>query len=314
MSEFRADLDFALHIDFEAILKNPILDIAARLWEEERYEAFRVCYRSMRIIDDIVDNRKSRGDRISDSEIAALSNQMRSWLESVQSGRISDEFGLQFAETLKEFAIPLWPWERLCRAMVYDLRHDGFASFLTFARYAEGAAVSPAAIFMHLCGVKRTESGYSRPTYDIRLAARPLALFSYLVHIMRDFEVDQRNNLDYFADWIMHDCGIRREDLRTIAMTNKPTAAFRQLMARYRAIGEFYRAKARAQVDATLPLLAPRYQLSLEMIYSLYLQIFDRINPETGEFSAGALNPEPQELRAQIERTIDHFRPVSPVT
>jgi len=58
MSEFRDDLDFALHIDFEAILKNPILDIAERLWEEERYEAFRVCYRSMCIIDNIGDNRK----------------------------------------------------------------------------------------------------------------------------------------------------------------------------------------------------------------------------------------------------------------
>lgn len=312
MSESRTRLDFVPQIDFEAILKNPILDIAARLWETDRYEAFKVCYRSMRIIDDIVDDRKSRGDRISDAEIEAISNQMRMWLDSVRSGRITDEFGEQFIATIRRFDIPLWPWERLCRAMVYDLRHDGFPSFLAFARYAEGAAVSPAAIFMHLCGVKESDGRYLRPVYDIRLAARPLALFSYLVHIMRDFEIDQRNQLDYFADSIMRDCGISRENLRVVAMTSEPTPAFRQLMAQYRGIGEYYRERARREVDRTLPLLAPRYQLSLEMIYSLYLQIFDRINPETGGFTAKDLSPEPAELRARIEQTIDQFRPVFP--
>lgn len=313
MSESNTGLDFALQIDFDAILKNPILDIAARLWEPERYEAFRVCYRSMRIIDDIVDDRKSRGDRISEMEIAAISKQMQGWLESVRNGTMSDEFGRQFTGTLKRFDIPLWPWERLCRAMVYDLRHDGFASFLTFTRYAEGAAVSPAAIFMHLCGVRKVDDGYRRPIYDIRLAARPLALFSYLVHIMRDFEIDQRNNLTYFADTIMRGKGVSRENLREIAIANKPTEPFRKLMGRYRDIGEYYRIKARAQVDATLPLLTPRYQLSLEMIYSLYLQIFDRIDPNTGSFTKEALNPGSAEIRTRIKQTIDQFRPVSPV-
>ena len=50
--------DFNWDLDFNQILTNPILDIGARFWEDERYNAFRICYRSMRLLDDLVDNRK----------------------------------------------------------------------------------------------------------------------------------------------------------------------------------------------------------------------------------------------------------------
>ena len=37
----------------------------------------------------------------------------------------------------------------------------------------------------------------------LRSAATPCAMFSYLVHIIRDFQKDQQNNLNYFADDVM---------------------------------------------------------------------------------------------------------------
>ena len=55
--------------DFQDILTNPILDIAARFWDDERYDAFKICYRSMRVVDNLVDDRKSSGDGISRVEI-----------------------------------------------------------------------------------------------------------------------------------------------------------------------------------------------------------------------------------------------------
>lgn len=61
-------LDFDRNLDFQQILTNPILDIAARFWEDERYEAFKICYRSMRFIDDMVDDRKIVSLRISEVE------------------------------------------------------------------------------------------------------------------------------------------------------------------------------------------------------------------------------------------------------
>ncbi len=51
--------------DFQKIVTNPILDIAARYWDNDRYEAFKICYKSMRIIDDFVDDRKVINKKIS---------------------------------------------------------------------------------------------------------------------------------------------------------------------------------------------------------------------------------------------------------
>jgi hypothetical protein len=62
-----------------------------------------------------------------------------------------------------------------------------------------------------------------------------------------------------------------------------------------------------------LPMLQPKYQLSLKMIYSLYLQIFERIDPERGVFTESELNPSPEEVKARVIRTINDFSPVEQV-
>jgi len=272
-------LDFAVGLEFDQILTNPILDIAARFWDEDRYHAFRVCYRSMRRIDDLVDNRKKSGYLISDDEAAQYARIFHKWLGSVRQGNGIDSLQEEFIETLDKFALPLWPWERLCRAMVYDLKHDGYRSFPVFLRYADGAAVAPAAIFMHLCGVAEHDGGYVKPMYDIRRAARPLALFSYLVHIIRDFQKDQQSNLNYFSDDLLQQYSLNVKKLREIAKGGKIESSFRSLMERYQSFAEYYRRQARQRIVEIAPLLSPRYQLSLEVIYSLYSQIFERIDP-----------------------------------
>ncbi|MFZ1682560.1 MAG: squalene/phytoene synthase family protein [Candidatus Zixiibacteriota bacterium] len=302
-------LDFAVHLDFSAILTNPILDIAARVWEEERYEAFRVCYRSMRLIDDLVDTRKASTDPISEQEIAALAGKMDAWLESIRTRKPLEEYSAKFVEVLDRFEMPLWPWERLCRSMQYDLRHNGFATFSTFTRYCEGAAIAPAAIFMHLCGVRRDGNSYRKPSFDIRSAARLLAIFSYITHILRDFEKDQRSHLNYYADSLIVASGCSRPMLEEIALSGSPTPEFRRLMREYARIGEYYRGRARQVVDKTLPLLEERYQLSLELIYALYLQIFRRVDPDNGRFDQQALHPTPAEVEKEIHRVISTFRP-----
>lgn len=57
--QITAQFDFCHELDFQQILTNPILDIAAHVSEEERYKTFKICYRTMRILDDLVDDRKS---------------------------------------------------------------------------------------------------------------------------------------------------------------------------------------------------------------------------------------------------------------
>ncbi len=309
MTTPKARLDFAADLDFADILTNPILDIAARFWDEDRYEAFRVCYRSMRRIDDLVDHRKSSGAKITPAEAKLMSSMIGDWLDSVHRKEKIDTYQSEFLDTLNKFALPLWPWERLCNAMIYDLRHDGFASFHVFLRYTEGAAIAPAAIFMHLCGVDGKDSAYQAPSYDIRLAARDLAIFSYLVHIIRDFEKDQRSGLNYFAEDLLARYRLNTSDLKRMAMARTATDDFRRLVANYVRIAEYYRKRSRATVDRIRPVLAPRYQLSLEIIYGLYTQIFERVDPESGRFTTEALNPTASEIQSRIEQIVDHFRP-----
>ena len=180
----RPNIDFALDLDFGEILTNPILDIAARFWEDDRYDAFKICYRSMRIVDDLVDNQKAAGRALTADEQNLFASMIDDWINALRRHRADDQFQEELLETLDRFRIPIWPWEKLAAAMTYDLYHNGFATFHKFLRYTEGAAIAPAAVFMHLCGVTPSNESYQPATFDIRSEARPLAVFSYLVHIM----------------------------------------------------------------------------------------------------------------------------------
>ena len=290
--------------DFEQILTNHILDIGARFFENERYEAFRVCYRSMRAVDDLIDNRKMNDATISDEEKEQLSSKIK---ELVSKGSDIIQIGAQLEETREKFHIPFWPWEKLCRAMVYDVYHNGFKTFQAFLEYAEGAAASPASIFMHLCGATKEEGGYKSPKFDIMESARPIARFCYLVHIIRDFQKDQLSNLNYFADDILAEYGLTTADLKEMASTGKITPEFRKMIEKYQAYAEEYRKEARASIDKVSSFLEPRYQLSLEVIYSLYCQIYERIDVQNGVFSAEELNPLPEEIKKRIDLTVSAF-------
>jgi len=310
VNQSHPELDFALNLDFSEILTNPILDIAARFWETERYEAFKICYRSMRIIDDLVDDRRATGNAMTDSEREQYRRTIADWVDSISHRRPSDTFQETLLDTIERFKIPIWPWERLTSAMAYDLSYDEFPTFSSFLRYTEGAAVSPASVFMHLCGVAKEEGGYRRPSFDIRKAARPLAVFSYLVHIIRDFEEDEKTGLNYLTHDLVERHGLSVLQLREIAETGEVSRSFRNLMAQYHQLTEYYRKKARRKIDRIQPCLKPRYQLSLEIVYNLYLQVFELVDPEKGAFTAADLNPGPGEIQNRIDATIAGFQSV----
>lgn len=302
-------LDFDGVKDFNQILTNPFLDIAARFWEKPRYEAFRVCYRSMRRLDDLVDDRKIESSPITEDEKAHYRELMTNWLQSIKNRSSSDSFMSELLAALDRFAIPLWPWERLCRAMIYDLEHDGFRSIRVFLRYAEGAAIAPASVFMHLCGVQeRDDSSCRPPAYDIRSAARPLALFSYMVHIVRDFQKDQLRGLNYFADDFLSTRSLGREDLRRVAEGGEVPPMLRDLIGQYRSLADHYRSKARDQLNSMASVLEPRYRLSLEIIYGLYHLVFERIDPKNGRFTEDELNPSSSEVQTRLSEIISNFK------
>jgi phytoene/squalene synthetase len=172
--------------------------------------------------------------------------------------------------------------------------------------YAEGASVAPASIFVHLCCLSEEKGEYRLPDYDVVKVARPCAIFSYLVHIIRDFQEDQLNNLNYFANDILERNHLLPSDLRKIAEGAPVPGSFRNVIREYCEHASSFRDKTLQELQNMSTKLSGRYLLSLYMIYDLYQMVFDRIDIENGQFTSKELNPTSQEIRERVFDVATH--------
>jgi phytoene/squalene synthetase len=297
-------------IDFEQIKDHPNILIAARFWDERRYGAAKSFYKFMRAIDDLIDNHKAVNKVISEGEKHRFTAEVENWLKVIMNGNSDTPLQAELTETFKMFRIPAWPLEAFADSMIYDIQNDGFPTMSDFLEYASGASVAPAAIFVHLAGLRELDHKYSAPAFNVKEAATSCAIFSYLVHIIRDFQKDQLNNLNYFADDLIEKHGLNRADLLTIAKGGPVTPGFRGLMAEYYLMADEYRKKTFDCIRAIWPYLEARYQLSLEIIFELYLMVFERISIEKGLFTTAELNPTPAESKERVHKTILNSRTI----
>ncbi len=295
-------------IDFEKIIDHPNILIAAAFWDDERYKAARTCYKFMRAIDDLIDCHKSAHITIKESEKKQFMDNVNDWIalahESKNHGKQDDEL----LNTIRNFHIPVWPLEAFAKSMIYDIDNVGFRTVEDFIEYSQGASVAPASIFVHLSGLAKNGYGYKEPSFDVRSAATPCALFSYLVHIIRDFQKDQLNNLNYFADDSISRNGLTYEDLYAMARGGEIKDGFRQMIREYCVLAEKYRRQTFQVIKDIWPLLEPRYRLSLLIIFNLYLMVFERIDADHGNFTTAELNPTPDEIRLRVQETINGFK------
>ena len=297
-------LDIYRSIDFEKIKDHPNILIAAGFWEEERYLAAKTCYKFMRAVDDLIDDHKSVASTIAENEKDGFIAYVDKWLKMIFEGDPKEPFQKELTATIRRFRIPAWPIEAFARSMIYDIHNDGFRTLGTFLTYAGGASVAPAAIFVHLAGLRKSGEDYDVPAFDVRNAAQSCAIFSYLVHIIRDFQKDQLNNLNYFADDLIGKYGLSRKILKEIAAGGPIPAGFRQMIGEYYLLADEYRQKTETCIKEIWPFMEPRYQLSLEIIFSLYLMVFERINLQHGNFTGAELNPSAAESAERVLRTI----------
>jgi len=291
-------------IDFDKIIDHPNILIAANFWDRERYCAARTCYRFMRSLDDLIDDHKAANKGIAESERARFTGNVEEWMSMIRTGLDSSPFCSDLLDTVERFRIPSWALEAFAESMLFDVTHDGFATLNEFIEYSGGASVSPAAIFVHLAGLKEMEGKYYEPAFNVRAVAEPCAMFSYFVHIMRDFRKDQLNNLSYFADDMMASHGLTRKNMLELAHGAPLTDGFRRLMREYYEIADQYRLSTLRVMEDICPKMEPRYRLSLEIIFDLYMMVFERIDPEQGTFSTAELNPTPAETRERVRKVI----------
>ncbi|MCU0456112.1 MAG: squalene/phytoene synthase family protein [Bacteroidales bacterium] len=300
-------LDIFNSIDFNSIVDHPNILIAARFWEDERYDAARVCYKLMRSIDDLIDNYKADNKVIAPGERTRFAGDVNGWLEKIRASAVNDPLVKGLSECMDKFRIPIWPLETFAKSMLYDIDHDGFATMYDFLEYSQGASVAPASIFVHLNSISKKNGKFELPSFDVREAATPCAIFSYLVHIIRDFQKDQLNNLNYFADDLIKKNNLSRKELRSFSEGRPVSEGFRNMVKEYYSLADEYRVKTLRTIERISPFLEPRYQLSLHIIFSLYEMVFERIDVANGSFTTEDLNPTPEETRERVYQTIVRF-------
>jgi phytoene/squalene synthetase len=295
-------------IDFQKIKDHPNILVAANFWEEDRFCAAKICYKFMRAIDDLIDDHKAKNRLIEPEERKEFVANVEDWLKMIIVSKECNALEEELRETVNKFRIPLWPMEAFAKSMIYDINNDGFPSLNTFLEYAGGASVAPASIFVHLNGLQKINGRYEPPQFDVKWAATPCAIFSYAVHIIRDFQKDQLNNLSYFADDLIIKYGLNRKELREFADGKPVNENFKNLIRHYYILADEYRLKTYNIIKKIEPLLEPRYQLSLGIIFDLYLMVFERIDFRNGQFTTEELNPTPEETRDRVLKTIMNFK------
>jgi phytoene/squalene synthetase len=294
-------------IDFRRINEHPNILVAANFWDHERFCAAKTCYKFMRAIDDLIDNHKAKNKLIAVNERQEFVANVEDWMKMIIASKDCNPEEAKLIEIIERFRIPLWPLEAFAKSMIYDINNDGFPTMNAFLDYSGGASVAPAAIFVHLNCISKNNGGYDIPPFDVKWAATPCAIFSYLVHIVRDFQKDQLNNLNYFADDLIAGCGLTRQKLREFAEGKPVDDNFRSMIKYYYDLANEYRTRTYEVIKEVSPLLEPRYQLSLEIIFNLYLMVFERIDLVNGKFTTQELNPTPDETRERVYRTIMNF-------
>ena len=303
-------LDIFDSIDFEKIVDHPNILIAANFWDKERYQAAKNCYKFMRAIDDLIDNYKTEHITIAPENQAQFETDVYRWINTIAETSQEIPSQRELIETVQRFSIPFWPLEAFAKSMIYDIYHDGFPTLQGFIDYAGGASVAPASIFVHLCGLTKKNGQYIPPAFDVKRVSTPCAIFSYLVHIIRDFQKDHLNNLNYFPDDLIAKYGMNRQQLLFMAKGGQITDGFRKMVRELYEVADTYREETYRMIEEIRPFLEPRCQLSLEIIFALYLMVFERIDIEHGTFSTNELNPTPEEIKERVGQVIERFEVV----
>ncbi len=303
----RSYLEIFNTIQFDKIEGHPNILIAANFWDNERYMAAKTCYKFMRAIDNLIDDHKTINTEIAENERKQFSTQVDNWIKTIIEAEDHNPLKKELIETIDKFRIPFWPLEVFAKSMIYDIYHDGFPTIHDFIDYAGGASVAPASIFLHLCGLSKQNDSYVEPCFDLKEASTPCAIFSYLVHIIRDFQKNQLNHLNYFADDVITKNNLTRDDLKNMAHGSPIKKGFRKLIEEYVELADMYRQKTYKTIQDLRPCINARYQLSLEIIFNLYLMVFERINIGKGFFTTEELNPTPEEIKKRVYNTILNF-------
>lgn len=292
---------------------------ASNLWAVGRYlpvgkrRLFEAAYASMRIVDDFVDDGfLELGHAARAEERNAARKAVGHWLDRCRSA-LTGEPGVddpvdpldcvgagKIYRALSNAALvgapSATPWVALATAMEHDIDERPLRYWPDFLDYCEGATVAPASVFLFVLAARqeRKEGRFSCAFSDDQLfdMARPMAVFCYLVHILRDLSEDTARGgqlITLPAD-ILEAHGLTREELSAgpIASNDATRALACDLAGR----AQVYRLEMTELRDRLSESLGFKERMILGALTNVYETLHDRLSEDptaaiTGDPSIG---------------------------
>lgn len=279
---------------------------ASTLWAVGRFlprdkrRLFEAAYASMRIVDDLIDDGfLAQPPEVRDGVRPAVRAAVDGWLARCRAAlagsawrAVTADAGEASDPLLAAGAGPLYdalaqaagagaPGERAWRLLAESMRRDAaerpIEDWPDFLSYCEGATVAPAAVFLFVL-TARAQKGRLVATLDEEAlfdAARPMALFCYLVHILRDLAKDapRGGQLVTLPADLLAAHGLTREAVAAAVETRSPEAL--GLAGDLTGRAAAYRAETEAVRARLAPDLAPRERAILAALTTVYARLHD---------------------------------------
>jgi len=292
-----AELDLALShcVRIVGRKENHLDAVSRRLDVPVKRALFVSCYAVMRLLDDAVDEQFLACPRMArQSGRRAMERFIDRWLDQALAAA-----GGQFRANPKSFEplvftalnhyagasqLGVRPWQDLADAMRSDVGERGLATWDDFDTYCRGATVAPASVFIYILACRAGDGAETRfelpalPEYY----AREMAIFCYLVHILRDLPVDAAKDAQLITlpDTVFSAARLDKQSLRQAVATGD-IAAVQPLVdavlaraRRYLPTIETRRAELGQMLGATerciLEDLFARYRVAYEAISADY--------------------------------------------
>ncbi|MBO6835013.1 MAG: squalene/phytoene synthase family protein [Alphaproteobacteria bacterium] len=284
---------------------------ASNLWfvgqalDARKRRLFEASYASMRVIDDFVDDdflSLSEADR--ETRRPTALTYVETWRDAamdVLAGSAPraglNERDRTILEALRLSAsvsdVPPDPWQHLAEAMAFDVREGRLETWADFDRYCEGATVAPATVFLYVLQAQRSgDEGLcaARSAESLAAQARDMAIFCYLVHIMRDFAKDaaRGGQLITIPRVCFETHGIDRETVT--AVSGRALDLLRDLSER----ADRRRIAARAMADGLIPALGSIEGRILNALLTIYERMHDSLK----------VDPSPSRDRASLTENL----------
>ncbi|MBF0429475.1 MAG: squalene/phytoene synthase family protein [Magnetococcales bacterium] len=183
------------------------LFLVSRLLGFKKRRLFITTYAAMRIVDDLVDeNFFSGDDRQRQESRESVLRQIDSWQEQAltaaqgdfvpRSDSIQPLVFIGLNETVGVSNLGPWPWIALAGAMQHDVHEREIVTWGDFLDYCEGATVAPAATFAYILACVFRDERYvlEQGMEYCRDHVREMAIFCYLIHIIRDLAKDVKKH------------------------------------------------------------------------------------------------------------------------